>query len=199
MDPLLAPVEVAHVDLAEVMLRELARQALEPHQGGDRPWTQSAHRLVQRRLRSIVAQAPQAVQNLDRLQLRLSREHVDDPVAILLDHARPSDAAHFRRRDVPEFFDPRLAHDPLHAAQRNPGLRCDPSQRLAPCSQHLHPMSGHGSDHPPLPPDAAGPPQSFGTARYRSPSGGHIFRKGWGQNFRNPQSAAPANVSPRRG
>src|SRR5207249_3680832 len=92
VDPLLAPVEVAHVDLAEVMLRELARQALEPHQGGDRPWTQSAHRLVQRRLRSIVAQAPQAVQNLDRLQLRLSREHVDDPVAILLDHARPSDA-----------------------------------------------------------------------------------------------------------
>ena len=35
-----------------------------------------------------------------------------------------------------------------------------------------------------------GPPRSFGTAGYRSPSGGHIFRKGWGQSFRNPQLLA---------
>ena len=37
-------------------------------------------------------------------------------------------------------------------------------------------MSGHGSDHPPSPPDAAGPPRSFGTTSYRSPSGGQNFR-----------------------
>jgi len=66
------------------------------------------------------------VQDLDRLELRFSREHVDDPFAILLDHARPPDAARLRRLDVPGLFDRRLAHDPLHAAQRDPGLRCDP-------------------------------------------------------------------------
>src|SRR6266487_6469245 len=55
-------------------------------------------------------------------------------------------------------------------------------------------MSGHGSDHPPSPPDAAGPPRSFGTAGYRSPSGGQNFRNRWGQNFRNPQRSALARA-----
>src|SRR5437867_1678808 len=135
-------------------------------------------------------EAPHAVQDLDRLELGFSGEHVDDPIAIQLDRARPPDAARLRRLDVPGLLDRRLAHDPFHAAQRDSGLRRDPAQPLAPCSQYLHSMSGHGSDHPPLPPDAAGPPQSFGTARYRSPSGGQNFRKKWGQNFRNPHKSA---------
>src|SRR5438552_886467 len=59
-------------------------------------------------------------------------------------------------------------------------------------------MSGHGSDHPPLPPDAAGPPQSFGTARYRSPSRGQNFRNSWGQNFRNPQHGLRTRMQPGR-
>jgi hypothetical protein len=49
-------------------------------------------------------------------------------------------------------------------------------------------MSDHGSDHPPSPPAAAGPPRSVGTAGYRSPSRGRNFRRRWGQSLRNPHN-----------
>lgn len=105
VDPFLAPVEIAHLDLAKVVLREFPRHALEAHQWGDGPRTQGAHRLVQRRLRSRVAQPPQAMQDLDGRQLGLTREHVGDSVAIRLDQARPPDAARPRRHDVGGLLD----------------------------------------------------------------------------------------------
>jgi hypothetical protein len=52
-----------------------------------------------------------------------------------------------------------------------------PTQRLASGSQHLNAMSGHGSDHPRSPRDAADTPRAFGTAGYRSPAGWAMPRR----------------------
>lgn len=80
----------------------------------------------------------QAVQDLDRRQCGLRREHGGHSLAPRLDHARSPHAALTRLPLERSPFHLGLVHDPLRAAVRDPRLRRDPPQ-LHPCfAKHLN-------------------------------------------------------------
>jgi hypothetical protein len=188
VDALLAAVEVAHFDLAEVVLRELTRHALEAHQRARGLRPQLAHQLIERALAAAVALPAQPVQDLHGRQPRLSREHGHHALPKGCRHAGSSHAPLARLRHVARVLDRRLAADRPYAALRD-SLDCRDSRLRQPGGpQHLHSMSCHGSDHPPWPPDDAVHPRAFGWPRYRNPAGstGRSFRNQLGRNFRNP-------------
>ena len=67
----LGPVLIADAHFAEVVLRELAGQSLEPHQRRHRAGPQRLRQGIQRALAAGVAGLPRAMQQLDRPQRRV--------------------------------------------------------------------------------------------------------------------------------
>src|SRR5207344_1248767 len=70
-DALRAAVDVAHVDLPEVVLRELAGEALEANDGHRAWWPEPGYQGVERRLATGVTELIRATQQLLSRQLRL--------------------------------------------------------------------------------------------------------------------------------
>src|SRR5262249_31358091 len=180
-------IEVAHLDLAEVVLRELAGHSFEAHERHCLPGPQLSDQLIERRLATCVALAAKPMQDLDCRKQRLSSEKSVETLAPGCAHAWPSHAALPRRPQIGRIRDRWLPFDPFHGAPRQARLLDDLAHSLARGQQYLNSMPGHGSDHPPSPPGGgAVDPRRRRAAAYRSPaSGGQNFRKEGCQNFRN--------------
>ena len=111
--------------LAEVVLRELARQPLEAHHHRRGAWSQLGDQLVECRVAAIVAVQACSAEYLHRLQRRrvlvhLLQEFLDQGAASG-DLARPSDAALRSFALIIDVLDSRLAGDRTGASRKHPG------------------------------------------------------------------------------
>ena len=90
-----------------------------------------------------------------------------------------------------------FAFDPAHTPHRDAGLHGDGRLDHSNCPQDLDLMPGHGSDHSSLFPGKRSAAASPGSSVTSEPVWtGQNFRKGPGQNFRNPHECRSASNFP---
>src|SRR5437867_116851 len=185
--------DVTHAHQAEVVLAEFAGAALKADERGDGHGAEPSDQLVQRALAARVAVV--LAQASDDLAAGQGPVVLQPP----LDGGRPGRSQ--RRATHAAGADQRrgvaAAHrgfvlDPPDASHRHARLRGDRRLGHSDCAQDLDFMPGHGSDHSsPFPGKrlaAASPGWSVTSEPVWT---GQNFRKGSGQNFRNPHTPEP--------
>ncbi len=115
MHPAHAAVGERDIDLAEVVLRELAGQPLEAHLDGDARGAHRGDEFVQRALPARVAGQAGAPQDLDREQRRRLGDEIGHELPIRLGLARPAHARRRGRGQV-QLSHRRLLRHPAHGA-----------------------------------------------------------------------------------
>jgi hypothetical protein len=175
---------VAHLHLAEVVLRELGGQPLEAHQRRDHARADGLRQRVQRALAPGVPRLFRTVQQLDGLEGRVLRQGLDQYVAIRLGRRRASHLAPGPLGRVIDRRDRVFLDHPLHRPHGHAAELRHLRQRVAGPPQYLNLVSLEHVDHP-------FPRRRWSLRRFSGPgglpAGGQNFRKGCGQNFRNPQ------------
>ena len=113
----LSPVVIRDEDFAEVVLRKLSGQPLEPHQRRDHARPQRLRERIQRRLPARIACHPGAMQELDRPQRRVLGQRLHEDVAIGCGFRWTSDLASGALRSVIDRRDRRFGADASHRPQ----------------------------------------------------------------------------------
>src|SRR3989454_1172898 len=190
--------DVPHAHQAEVVLAEFAGDALKADERGDGYRAEPPDQLVQRALAAPVAVV------LAQASDDLAAGHGPLVVQPPLDRQGPGRgqrrATHAAGADQPRGVaapHDGFVLDPPDAAHRHACLRGDRRLGHSDCAQDLDLMPGPGSDHSsPFPGKrlaAASPGSSVTSEPVWT---GQNFRKGSGQNFRNPQVRAPIYANP---
>ena len=133
-------IEKLHCYLPAVVLTELSRQPLEPHQQPGRLGTQRGYQPVERGLASLVAALQNSSQNLQCGQIRLFLQNPHHLFPEIRDRAR-SDLSLGSLRGIIDLQHRALFRDTLYRAQRDPTQTRYLSLRMARFQQNRHFMS----------------------------------------------------------
>ena len=187
MDLRFGAVLVSHPHLAEIVLRKLPGKAFEPYQRCHRPDAQRLHQGIHRALPPGVPGLPRSMQQLHRPQSRVLGQCLHEHRAIGLGLRG---AAHLAARVLCRVIDGGdwiFYCDPSGSLLGDAAERRDLAPRVLRAAQDLNLVSLEHVDHP-------FPRRKLNLRRFSDPAGlpvgGQNFRKGLGQNFRNPQSQA---------
>ena len=183
MDALLRPRQKAHIDLAKVVLREFAGEALEADQWAWGLWSDRLNQIVECTFAAWIAGQFGAPEDLDRQERGILREQLHNQRPKGLRSGQPPNPASSPFAGVVDVADVRLTLDPTHASDRDVGERGDVALPVAGCSEYLNRVPLEHVDHPF--PRCLKQRVSPGVGLAQS---GQNFRKGCGQNFRNPQA-----------
>jgi hypothetical protein len=170
--------------LTEVVLRKPTRQPFKPHQRDDGPDAQRLRQRIHRALAAPVARQAGTMQQLHRSQQRILRQRLDEDVTIGFGFRGPADLSSCPLGDVIDVCDWRFCRDPSSRLLGDAAERGDLGPRVIRATQDLNLVSLEHVDHP-------FPRRKPNLRRFSDPvglpAGGQNFRKGSGQNFRNPQ------------
>jgi len=148
VDVLLGAVVITDGHLAEVVLRELARQSLEPHQRRHLTGPQRLGQGVDRGLAAGVAGQAGSVQQLHRAQGRLVPQRLPQDLPEGLRLRRSTNVPFGPLRLVIDGLDRGLVLDPPYRPHRHSGQGGHFRQRVAGPPEHLHLVTLEHVDHP---------------------------------------------------
>ncbi len=117
VDALPRPVEKAHVDLPEIVLREFAGKALEADERSDGLRPQGGNQLVQRRLPACVPFQLGPAQNFHGQQIRLARQDLGEDGSKGLRFGGSADGAAIAFRRCVDVSDRRFTLDASDASE----------------------------------------------------------------------------------
>ena len=185
MHDFLRPVLIAHAHFAEIVLREFARQPFESDQRRHDARAQRLRQGIDRALPAGVPGLPRPMEQFHRPHRRLLGQRLHEHLAIRLRRRGAPDLPARPLRGVIDRRDRGFRGDAPHGPHGHAAQRGDLLPRVPRPPKHLHLVSLEHLDHP--------FPRRRRNLRRLSgpvglPAGGQNFRKGGGQNFRNPQA-----------
>ena len=186
MDALPGPIDEANVHVAEIVLCELPREALEASHRLDLCRTDRRHQPVQCALATHISLEPRPTQQLQGHHLRLLGQlsGQEDPERLGLGRSAYPASAPLRRR-VGHRYD-RFPLNPPDASLAYPGQLGGLCLAVSCPSENLDLVSLQHAQHS-FPRLAFARPLGPPERPSGSPRTGQNFRNGTGQNFRNPQ------------
>lgn len=147
VNALLAAVDVAHVHVAEVVLRELARKPFEPNHRRRARRAGRSYQRVEGALGAVVASSDRSTEQLPRRRIRLPFEPSLNVAREPRGLRRPTDPASTSLRRIVRVTDRLLAANPLHRVDRHTHALRDRCRRHAHREQDLNLVALEEREH----------------------------------------------------
>jgi hypothetical protein len=148
MHALPCAIQKPDVDFAEVVLREFSRETLEPNERTDRGRTQGADEIVERRLPAGIPGELRAPQDLDREELGLPRQQLDDQAPKGLGLRGSTNVSLLALLRVIDLRHIRLTRGATDASEGHAGERSHLDLGVARSPQNLNLVPFEHVDHP---------------------------------------------------
>ena len=148
MDPLPRAVQVPHVDLAKIVLREFAGESLEADHGARRLRPDGVDQIVERTLATGIPGQPGTPEDLDRQERGILCEPLHHTRPKRLREGGPPNPAPVALAGIVDVRDVGLSLDPTDASDRHVGQCGDFALPVAGCSENLNRVPLEHVDHP---------------------------------------------------